>query len=303
MNTITQSIPDLQAIKARQKATWESGDFGQIAKYTMPMAEEFMGRLRLRPGDSVLDVACGTGNLAVIAVRAGCRTAGVDIASNLISQARERSEREGLAIEYAEGDAEALPYPDASFDLVVSMYGVMFAQQPEKVVSELLRVTKPGGRIALANWTPTGFIGKMFAVFKRHITPPAGVPSPMLWGDETVVRERLQAGVIGLRLTRRVAHFCFPFDPAGTVEFFRQYYGPTQRAFASLPAEAQAVLRADLEDLQSRYNVSTRAHQTETPAEYVEIQAWRAGEAEAQPVRSRTNRTSPALDLVADLDC
>jgi len=179
----------------------------------------------------------------------------------------------------------------------------MFAQQPEKVVSELLRVTKPGGRIALANWTPTGFIGKMFAVFKRHITPPAGVPSPMLWGDETVVRERLQAGVIGLRLTRRVAHFCFPFDPAGTVEFFRQYYGPTQRAFASLPAEAQAVLRADLEDLQSRYNVSTRAHQTETPAEYVEIQAWRAGEAEAQPVRSRTNRTSPALDLVADLDC
>jgi SAM-dependent methyltransferase len=303
MNTLTQPVLDFGALKARQKATWESGDFGQVARHIMPVAEDFMGRLNLRRGDRVLDAACGTGNLAVIAARAGCRTAGVDIASNLIAQARERARREGLPIEYEEGDVEALPYSDASFDLVVSMYGVMFAPRPDMVVSELLRVTKPGGLIALANWTPTGFIGKLFGVFSRHIAPPAGLPSPMLWGDETMVRDRLAAGTRALRLTRRIARLRFPFDSAGTVEFFRQYYGPTQRAFASLGPEAQAALRADLEELQSRHNVSTTANETDTPAEYLEIHARRAGQPEARPLRYGTMRTSPALALAADLDC
>jgi len=269
----------------------------------MPSAEEFMGRLRLQPGDQVLDAACGTGNLAVIAARAGCTTAGVDIASNLIAQARARAGREGLDIEYLEGDAEALPYPDASFDLVVSMYGVMFAPRPDIVASELLRVTKPGGRIALANWTPTGFIGKLFDVFKRHVAPPPGLPSPMLWGAEKVVRDRLAAGTSDLRLTRRIARLRFPFDPAGTVEFFRQYYGPTQRAFASLSSEAQAALRGDLEDLQSRHNVSFRADETDTPAEYLEVLARRAGETAPALAPAEAHGTSPALALAAELDC
>ncbi len=303
MNTVNQALPDLQAIKARQKATWETGDFGQVAKYTMPSAREFMGRLRLRPGDHVLDVACGTGNLAVIAARAGCTTAGVDIATNLISQARMRARQDGLAIEYSEGDAEALPYPDASFDLVVSMYGVMFTPRPEVVTSELLRVTRPGGRIALANWTPGGFIGKLFDVFKRHVPPPPGLPSPMLWGDEKVVRDRLAAGTDYLRLTRRIARLRFPFNPAGTVEFFRQYYGPTQRAFVSLAPEAQAALRADLEDLQSRHNVSARADETENLAEYLEVQARRAGQAQGQPLRPGRDATSPELVFVTDVGC
>ena len=298
MTTLTETDTlNFQAIKARQKATWESGDFGQIARYTMPSAEEFMGRLRLRRGDHVLDVACGTGNLAVLAARAGCITAGVDIASNLIAQARARAEREGLDIEYLEGDAEALPYPDASFDLVVSMYGVMFAPRPDIVARELLRVTKPGGRIALANWTPAGFIGKLFDVFKCHVAPPPGLPSPMLWGDEEAVRDRLAAGSSGLRLTRRIARLRFPFDPVGTVEFFRQYYGPTQRAFASLSSEAQAALRADLEDLQSRHNVSTRANETENLSEYLEVHALRAGKTAPAPDSTSAHRTSPALAL------
>jgi SAM-dependent methyltransferase len=303
MNTTIQHSLDFPAIKARQKATWESGDFGQVARYITSAAEDFMGRLELRPGDRVLDAACGTGNLAVIAARAGCDTAGVDIASNLIAQARARAESEGLAIDYLEGDVEALPYPDATFDLVVSMYGAMFAPRPDIVVGELLRVTKPGGLIAMANWTPTGFIGKMFSVFSRHIAPPAGLPSPLLWGDERVVRDRLGAGTSDLRLTRRIARMRFPFDPAGTVEFFRQYYGPTQRAFASLTTEAQAALRADLEDLQYRHNVSTRAGETETPAEYLEIHARRAGRNNVGQVRSGPRRRSSELALVADLDC
>jgi SAM-dependent methyltransferase len=265
---------DLQTIKARQKATWESGDFGEIAKSIEPAADEFMAQLPLRRGDRVLDVACGTGNLAVIASRSGCEVHGLDIATNLIAQARARARAEGLNISYTEGDAEALPYDDASFDAVVSMYGVMFTPQPERIVDELRRVTKPGGMIALANWTPTGFIGKMFGVFKRHVPPPAGLPSPLLWGDEDTVRERLRDGFGNLRMTRRIARMRYPYDPAGTVEFFRQYYGPTQRAFAALTPGAQADLRADLVQLQSGHNVAEPGH-TEVRAEYLEIQAVR----------------------------
>jgi len=266
---------DLQTIKARQKATWESGDFGEIAKSIEPAAEEFMAQLPLRRGQRLLDAACGTGNLAVIASRAGCEVHGLDIATNLIGQARARARGEGLNINYREGDAEALPYEDASFDVVVSMYGVMFTPQPERIVDELRRVTKPGGMIALANWTPSGFIGKMFGVFRRHVTPPAGLPSPLLWGDEDIVRDRLRHGFDGLRLARRIARMRYPFDPAGTVEFFRQYYGPTNRAFASLTPSAQAELRTELVQLQSGHNVAKQPGHTEVLAEYLEIQAIR----------------------------
>ncbi len=275
MNTTIAQTPDIQTVKARQKSTWESGDFGQVAKFITPVAEQFMERIELRPGMKVLDAACGTGNLAIIAARRGCITSGLDIAANLIAQARERAEKESLAIEYTEGDAEAMPYRDASFDVVVSMYGVMFAPRPERVVHELQRVVKPGGLIALANWTPGGFIGKMFAVFSRHLPPPAGLPSPLLWGDESVVRSRFNGSIKELRLTRQTARMRFPFDPAGTVDFFRRYYGPTLRAFDSLNAPGQAALMRDLVTLQAHHNVSTRWNETDTPAEYLEVHARR----------------------------
>jgi SAM-dependent methyltransferase len=268
--------PDLHSIKARQKATWESGDFGEVAKFTMHSATEFMARLDLQPGMRVLDAACGTGNLAILAARRGCHVSGIDIATNLLEQARERAQCEGFAIEFTEGDAEALPYDNASFDVVVSMFGVMFAPRPDHVVRELCRVTKPGGLIALANWTPDGFVGKMFSVFARHLPPPAGIPSPLQWGNEAVVRERFNGGIQELRLTRRVARMAFPFDPAGTVAFFQSYYGPTQRAFAALNPAAQAALRTDLVELETRYNVSPRPNETDTPSEYLEILARRA---------------------------
>jgi SAM-dependent methyltransferase len=276
MNTsATSPAIDINAIKARQKATWESGDFGQVAKLITPVAEEFMAGIDLRPGMKVLDAACGTGNLAVIAARRGCVTSGLDIAANLIAQARERASQLSLAIQFTEGDAEAMPYPDASFDAVVSMYGVMFAPRPERVVNELVRVTKPGGLIALANWTPDGFIGKMFKVFARHISPPAGLPSPLLWGDETIVRTRFNGGTEGLQLTRHIARMRYPFPPAEAVDFFRRYYGPTLRAFDSLPAAGQAALLKDLVELQTKHNVATQPNQTDTPAEYLQVHVRR----------------------------
>lgn len=271
---ITYTDVDFNAVKARQKAMWESGDFGQIAKYTMPSAEEFMTRLPLKPGMHVLDVACGTGNLAVIAARQGCSVSGVDIASNLIAQARACAAAEELSIEFGEGDAEALPFAGSQFDGVVSMYGAMFAPRPEVVAAELRRVTKAGGWVGMANWTPEGFIGKMFGVFKAHLPPPPSVPSPLLWGDETTVRERLVA-FAEVRVARRIAVLRFPFSPKETVEFFRRYYGPTGRAFDALNAAAQESLMRDLVDLQTLHNASATPEVTEVRSEYLEVIAVR----------------------------
>ncbi len=275
MKHSVETPPNIEGIKARQKAIWESGDFGEVAKFNVPAAREFIARIELRPGMKVLDAACGTGNLALLAAQRGCKASGLDIAANLIQQARERARLEGLAIEFTEGDAEAMPYADASFDAILSMYGVMFAPRPERVVSELARVTKPGGLIALANWTPEGFIGKMVHIFARYLPPPAGLPSPILWGDEETVRARLADAFTDLRLTRRIARLCYPFDSAGTVEFFRRYFGPTQHAFAALSPESQAGFRCDLEAHQALHNVSTKPTETDTPAEYLEIVARR----------------------------
>ena len=279
MNSHSDStaIPNLEAVKAKQKATWESGDFGQIARTIENVAEEFMARQSLRSGSRVLDAACGTGNLAVLAARRGGVVSGIDIASNLIEQARARATAATLRIDYQEGDAEALPFADAQFDLVVSMFGVMFAPRPHVAAAELRRVTKPGGQIALANWTPEGFLGKMFSVFKAHLPPPpAGVPSPMGWGDESTVRSRLAHGFAEVRLTRHIALMRYPFPPAETVEFFRQYYGPTQRAFDSLDTAAQAALRRDLVELQAAHNIATTPGTTEVAAEYLEVVAIRS---------------------------
>ncbi len=269
-------VVDLNVIKSKQKATWQSGDYGQIARSIENVAEEFMARQSLRPGLRVLDVACGTGNLAVIAARQGCVVSGVDIAENLLAQARARAADARLNIAFEEGDAEVLPFADGSFDFSISMFGLMFAPQPEKVAAELQRVTKSGGRIALANWTPEGFIGKMFRVFKTHLPPPpAGIPSPLDWGNESIVSQRLQSGFKDLQLTRRIAAMRFPYSPADTVEFFRKYYGPTFRAFESLPAPSQEALRRDLVELQTQNNIAKSPNQTEVAAEYLEVIATR----------------------------
>lgn len=271
-----QSPPDVDALKTRLKATWMAGDFGLIAKSYEAGAAEFVGRIGLVPGVRVLDVACGTGNLTIPAARTGAIVTGVDIATNLLEQARSRALTGQLAVRFDEGDAERLPYPDGSFDVVISMFGVMFAPQPEKAAAELYRVCRPGGRVVLANWTPGGFVGQMFKTIAGHVPPPPGVPSPIQWGEEVIVRERLGSSASELRTTTRLITFEFPFGPKEVVAFWRKYYGPTNRAFEAVTADPAkpAALFADLEQLWSQHNQATK-ELTRVESEYLEVNAVR----------------------------
>ena len=270
--------PEMETLKSRLKSMWMAGDFGQIAKQIETSAQEFIDRLELKPGDRVLDVACGSGNLSIPAAHAGAIVTGVDIAPNLLEQGRARAAAENLSIQFDEGDAESLPYDAAAFDVVVSMYGAMFAPRPELVASELVRVCRPGGRIAMANWTPEGHIGQMFKATGKHVPPPANMPSPIKWGDEETVRERLRDGIAELKLTKRMCRFELPFSPAEVVEHFRTYYGPTQRAFEALDTNGQAALRTDLERLWSENNQATD-NTTRVDGEYLEVLATRGSAA------------------------
>ena len=266
---------EMAALKTRLRATWIAGDFGEIARFYTGEAEDFIKRLNLKPGMKVLDVACGTGNLALPAARAGADVTGVDIAPNLVEQARANAEREGLKAQFDEGDAEALPYEDASFDAVVTMFGAMFAPRPELVAAELKRVCRPGGLIAMANWTPAGFIGQMFKTMSGHVPPPAGMPSPLMWGVEENVRQRLGEGISSLETRPQMVKWVFPFSPAEVVEHFRLYYGPTQKAFGTLDESKQAALRKDLEALWSSNSRATDST-TDVDSEYLEVIATRA---------------------------
>jgi SAM-dependent methyltransferase len=226
----------------------------------------------------VLDVACGTGNVAIALARQGALVTGLDIAGNLLVQARERAANENLKVTFDEGDAEQLPYLDAAFDVVVSMFGAMFAPRPEIVTSEFARVLKPGGRLAMANWPPDGFTGEMFEISRRHAVPPPGIASPLLWGDETTVRARLASNFTDVRTELVPIDFAFPFDSAGTVEFFRKYFGPTHVAFNSLDEAGQAALAADLNILFSKENVDPDPiNHTVVPSEYLQVTASRIG--------------------------
>ncbi len=271
---MTETTTEMEALKTRLKSTWMAGDFDKIAQAYAPGAAEFIARLSLKPGTRVLDVACGSGNLSFPAARAGCVVTGVDIATNLIETARARAQAEGLEIAFDEGDAESLPYADASFDVVVTMFGAMFAPRPELVAAELKRVCHPGERIAMANWTPGGFIGQMFKTTASHVPPPPNMTSPVRWGDEETVRERLRDGIADLRLTRRLISFNLAMNPPEVVEFFRAWYGPTQRAFAALDENGQAALRRDLERLWSEHNRATDGS-THVESEYLEVVAVR----------------------------
>lgn len=271
----TKQAPiNLEVLKTKLRATWMAGDFGEIAKSYAAGAEEFVRGLNIQPGARVLDVACGTGNLALPAARLGASVTGVDIAPNLLEQARATAQREGLTVQFDEGDAEALPYENGSFDAVITMFGAMFAPRPDLTAAELKRVCKPGGVIAMANWTPTGFIGQMFKIVASHVPPPPGVPSPLLWGSEDAVRERLADGTSGLQTSRQSVRFVYPFGPAETVEVFRVYYGPTFNAFNALDENGQAALYRDMTQHWTTHNQATDGT-TDVPSEYLKVVAVR----------------------------
>jgi ubiquinone/menaquinone biosynthesis C-methylase UbiE len=272
---MSQATLDLTDLKARMKATWMAGDFGRVAQYIATSASEFVDGLGIPAGVRVLDVACGTGNTAIPAARAGAEVIGVDIATNLIEQARKRAASEGVNAMFEEGDAENLAFPDDSFDYVITMYGAMFAPRPEVVASELLRVCKAGGEVVMANWTPRGFIGQQFRIMAQRVPPPPAIPAPILWGDEDVVRQRFAHGVSHLALISRKVMFRYPFPPKDVVQFFRTYFGPTQTAFARLDADGKAALAAELAAHMEEHNLATDGT-TMVEGEYLEVRARKA---------------------------
>jgi SAM-dependent methyltransferase len=267
----------LDELKTRLRDTWMTGDYGRFSRYMERDAEAFYRRLPIKPGAQLLDVGCGAGQLSLIAARAGARVTGCDIASNWLVQARRSAAAEGLSVVFEEGDAEALPYGNGTFDAVASLIGAMFAPRPERVAAELTRVCRPGGIIAMANWTGPGFVGQMFKTIAKHIAP-SGMPSPVLWGDEPTVRERLGSGVATLECSSHLYELSYPFSPADVVEFFRANYGPMTRAFASIGEEAQRQLRDELTGLWSRHNRATDGT-TRVDAEYLQVVAVRGNHA------------------------
>jgi SAM-dependent methyltransferase len=239
------------------------------------MGERLCEAVDLRPGARVLDVATGSGNTALAAARRFCDVTGVDYVPELLHQARERAAAEGLPVTFAEGDAEALPFPDASFDVVLSTLGVMFAPDQERAAAELLRVCRPGGTIGLTCWTPEGFIGQQFALFARYAPPPAGLRPATRWGTEAGLRELLGDGVACLRAARCAWTWRYP-SAASYLGHFRTYYGPTVKAFAALDAAAQERLAAEMDELVARFNRSGDETMI-VPADYLEVVAVGAG--------------------------
>lgn len=274
-NTLATPTPDLAAVKQRQQQAWSSGDFAVVASRIVLVAEQLVDTADLRAGWRVLDVATGSGNAAIAAARLGTEAVGIDYVPALLERGRERAAAEGLQVELLEGDAEALPFPDASFDAVTSVFGTMFAPDHEQAAAELLRVTRPGGTIALASWTPAGFIGAMFRTIGAHVPPPPGVPSPMLWGTEPHLRELFGDGISSLEITQRT--FTWRLRSAEEfVAFFRTWYGPTLKAFAALEGVARDALEADLVALARRFDRLGAADAVAIPATYAEAVATRA---------------------------
>jgi ubiquinone/menaquinone biosynthesis C-methylase UbiE len=269
----TPQTPNLTTIKVRQQKTWTSGDYARIGNSLVIMGERLSEAVDVRPGQNVLDVATGSGNTAISAARRFSMATGIDYVPELIEHARERAQAEGLDVTFDVGDAENLPYPDSSFDVVLSTVGVMFTPDQEKAAKELLRVCKPGGKIGLANWVPDGYVGNMLRIVGKHVPPPAGVKPSPLWGTEDRLRELLGDGVSSLDSTRRTYVFRY-LSADHFIEQFRSYYGPVHKAFESLDEDGRDALENDLKELIGEWNTS--GDETALlPSDYLEVVAVR----------------------------
>ena len=265
---------DMPTVKTRMKATWESGDYATFATYLEPGAVDLLEAWGVQPGERLLDVGCGAGQLAIPAARMGLDATGVDIVANLVDKARERAAAEGLSARFDQGDAEALPYEDGFFDIVASIFGAMFAPQPERVAAELLRVCRPGGRILMGNWTPDSFPAHMFRTVSSYVPAPADIPPATLWGTEKVVRERLSAASEVRTEKRLYTKWEYPFPVGDVVDFFAQHFGPIVRANGVLSEEDRSALRRDLIDVFERYDRGTNGT-TFLEGEFLSVQATR----------------------------
>ena len=261
--------PDLDTVKTRQQGAWSSGDYAIIGTTLQIVGEALCEALDLRAGQKVLDVAAGNGNVTLAAARRWCEVVSTDYVPALLERGRERAVAERLAIEFRQADAEALPFVDASFDVVVSTFGVMFTPNQDKAATELLRVCKPGGKIGLANWTPEGFIGQLFKTIGKHMPPPAGVKSPALWGTGAHITELFGAQTSSIQLERR--NFVFRYRSAQHwLDVFKTYYGPVLKTFGALDPQAQAALTDDLFALIKRFDRSGDKTIV-VPSEYLEV--------------------------------
>ena len=267
--------PNLTILSERVRAAWMDGDYAAFSEYMKPGAMKILAGWGIEPGVRLLDVACGAGQTAIPAAKTGALVTGVDIATNLIETARREAALQGLQVRFDEGDAEHLPYPNSSFDVVVSLIGAMFAPHPIEVASELARVCRSGGRLRMANWTPEGMVGQMFKVIAQHVPPPVNVEPPVRWGDEETACNRLRTGFGEIKMVRNhYPSWSYPFAVRKVVEYFRTNYGPMKRAFESLHYAEQQSLRADLERVFSAHSESHNGT-TVLHAEYLDISAIR----------------------------
>ena len=268
MQTMTPAV-DLAAVKGKQQAAWASGDYAVIGTTLQIVGESLCEALDLRAGERVLDVAAGNGNATLAAARRWCDVVSTDYVGALLERAKARASAEGLAVQFEQADAENLQFGDASFDVVLSTFGVMFTPNQHQAASELARVCRPGGRIGLANWTPASFVGEIFKAIGRYIPPPGGVKSPALWGTQAHLRELFGNRIAALQAPSR--HFVFRYRSAKHwLDTFRTYYGPMHKAFAALDAEKQASLTEDLLGLAQRMNRATDGALV-VPSEYLEV--------------------------------
>ncbi|CAH0353654.1 class I SAM-dependent methyltransferase [Aquabacterium sp. CECT 9606] len=268
-STVSTPSPDFGAIKQRQQATWASGDYATVGTTLQIVGEMLAEAVDIRADERVLDIAAGNGNVTLAAARRFAQVTSTDYVQALLDKGRQRAEAEGLKVRFEVADAEALPYVDASFDAALSTFGVMFAPDHATAASEMLRVVRPGGRIGMANWTPEGFIGQLFKLIGTHVAPPAGVRSPSLWGTEAHLKDLFGPRLRDLRIERK--HFHFRYRSAEHfVQVFRDFYGPTHKAFAALDAAGQDALARDITTLLNELDTG-RGRGLVVPSQYAEI--------------------------------
>jgi ubiquinone/menaquinone biosynthesis C-methylase UbiE len=265
--TTQPAAPDFSAIKQRQQATWAAGDYAIVGTTLQLVGERLCDAIDIRAGERVLDVAAGNGNASLAAARQFADVTSTDYVGALLERARERAKAERLSIAFQEADAEALPFADATFDAVLSTFGVMFTPNQEKSASELARVCRKGGRIGLANWTPGGFIGQLFRTIGKHVPPAPGLKSPALWGTAERLAELFPGQDV--KATRQIFNFRYK-SVEHWLSVFKTYYGPTNRAFAALDAKGQAALQSDIVDLLTSLNRGG-AETLIVPSEYLEV--------------------------------